>query len=90
MTVSRKILIAAMTAMALAAAVVAASDALARGGHLGHAGGPIGKHSLGHHHGYHHHLRHHRHRLRRHFFTRFTPCVVWTRQGWTNVCARPR
>jgi hypothetical protein len=89
MTVSRKILVASVTAVALTAALVAASDALARGGRLGYAG-PIGKHSLGHHHSYHHHLRHHRHQLRRHFFTRFTPCVVWTRQGWTNVCTRPR
>jgi hypothetical protein len=90
MTVSHKVLIALVAAIALTAVLAAAGDALARGGRGGHAGGPTGKHSLGHHHGYQLHLRHHRHQLRRHFFSRFTPCVVWTRQGWTNVCARPR
>ena len=48
-------------------------------GHLGHR-----------HHGHQFHLRHHRHPQQRPFFSRFTPCVVWTRQGWTNVCGVTR
>jgi hypothetical protein len=86
MRAPRPILVAA-AAIALAGALFAtANDASARGRHGGHAAGQ----QLGHHH---HHrfqlqqLRHHRHHHQRHFFTRFTPCTVWTRQGWTNVCS---
>jgi Spy/CpxP family protein refolding chaperone len=75
-------------AMTLAAVLATVSAASARGRHGGHPGG--GMHSLSHHHGQHLELRDHRHQIQRHFFTRFTPCVVWTRQGWTDVCARPR
>jgi hypothetical protein len=90
MTVSRNIWLAVVAAIALTAALAAASNALARDGRGGHAGELVGRHGLGHHHGYHLYLQHHRHQPRRHFFTRFTPCVIWTRNGWTNVCARPR
>jgi hypothetical protein len=86
MTATSKLLTAAVAALALTAAGLAiTTDAFARGQH----GGGQGRHFLagqrtGHHHGHHLHLRHHRHQ--RHLFTRFTPCVVWTRHGWTNVC----
>lgn len=84
MTAPRSLLTATVAALALAiAALTTASDVAARGRHGGHAAG----HHLGHHqHRFHlQQLRHHRHQ--RQLFTRFTPCVVWTRQGWTNVCS---
>jgi hypothetical protein len=91
MTATSKLLIAAVAALALTgAALTVATDAFARGPH----GGGHGRHHLagqqrtGHHHGHHLHLQHHRHQ--RGFLSRFTPCVVWTRQGWTNVCGTAR
>lgn len=76
-------------ATTLAAAVLATpADVSARGLHGGHPGADM--HRLGHPHSHQPHLRDHRHQIQRYFFTRFTPCVVWTRQGWTNFCARPR
>lgn len=87
MTAPRPIFLATVAAIALAAAALAtASDATARGRHGGgHAAGQhLGLHQ---HHRFHlQQFRQHRHHHQRNFFTRFTPCVVWTRQGWTNVC----
>jgi hypothetical protein len=91
MTATPKFLIAAVAALALATAALV-TEAAARGQHGGGHGGGQGRHHLagqprtGHHHGHHLHLQRHRHQ--RQFFSRFTPCVVWTRQGWTNVCGK--
>lgn len=86
MTAPRPTLLATIAVIALATAALAtAGDATARGRHGG-------GHAAGRYPGHHHHrfqlqqFRQHRHHLQRHFFTRFTPCVVWTRTGWINVC----
>jgi hypothetical protein len=95
MTATRKFLTAAIAALALSAGALAiTTEAAARGQHGGgpHGGGQsrsyLAGQRMGHHHGHHLHLQHHRHR--RYLFARFTPCVVWTRQGWTNVCGVAR
>jgi hypothetical protein len=93
MTATSKFLIAAVAAFALTAAALL-TEASARGPQGGgHGGGQgrsflAGQHRTGHHHGHHLHLQHHRHQ--RNFLGRFKPCVVWTRQGWTNVCGVAR
>jgi Spy/CpxP family protein refolding chaperone len=92
MTTTRTFMTAALIAVALAAASLAiVSDASARGGHGGMHGSRHGAHhSYRHHHG-HLQLRHYRQQHHaRQLFTRYQPCVVWTRQGWTDTCALPR
>lgn len=86
MTALRPFLIAVAATIALAAASLAtANDAAARG-RYGHAAGP----HLTHQHRFHlQQFRHHR-RHQGYFFTRFKPCLVWTRQGWTNTCGIAR
>jgi hypothetical protein len=91
MTATPKFLIAAVAAFALTAAAAAlVTEASARGQHGGGHGRShlAGQPRTGHHHGHHLHLQHHRHQ--RNFLSRFTPCVVWTRHGWTNVCGVAR
>jgi hypothetical protein len=41
-------------------------------------------------HGGHHSPRYYNAPIHRPFLPRHTPCVVWTRQGWINICATPR
>jgi len=89
MTTPRRFLTPALAAVALATAALATSvDACAREG--------IGDRAAGLHLGHHQHrlhlndIRRHRHSQQRLFFTRFQPCVVWTREGWTDVCTVTR
>ncbi len=88
MTAPRPFLTAAVAALALATVLASASDTSARPRLGGHAAGQ----HLGHHqHRFHlQQIRQYRHRQHRHFFTRFKPCLVWTRQGWTDVCTVTR
>lgn len=84
----RMLMVTAVVLAALAITTLAtAQHADARGLHGGHGVGG-GHRGVGQfYHGSSLHLRHFRHQQERHFFRRFTPCVVWTRQGWTSVCS---